>query len=80
MSDKYFADTNVLVYSFDTCDPAKQQVAQTLLETLGSAGNLTLSTQVLQEFFVTVIRKLKPPLTPEYAYELVENFACYPLM
>jgi len=80
MSDKYFVDTNVLVYAFDSSEPTKQHIAQQLLETWGSAGNLTLSTQVLQEFFVTITRKLKPPLSPELAYELVENFAYYPLV
>jgi len=80
MNDKYFADTNLLVYAFDNREPDKQQIAQSLLNTFGSAGNLTLSTQVLQEFFVAVTRKLTPPLSSETAYELVENFTCYPLV
>ncbi len=70
MSDKYFVDTNVLVYVFDTSEPDKQKIAHNLLDTLGCASNLTLSTQVLQEFFVAVTRKLKPPLAAETAYEL----------
>ena len=80
MSDKYFADTNVLVYAFDSKEPAKQQIALNLLDGFGSTGNLTLSTQVLQEFFVAVTRKLTPPLSAETAYELVENLVCYPLV
>lgn len=80
MNDKYFADTNILVYAFDNRDPVKQKVAQNLLETIGSTGNLTLSTQVLQEFFVTITRKLKPPIPITTAYELVENFTYYPLV
>ncbi|MBT8421337.1 MAG: hypothetical protein KJO08_10840 [Gammaproteobacteria bacterium] len=67
MNDKYFADTNLLVYAFDNREPNKQQIAQSLLNTFGSAGNLTLSTQVLQEFFVAVTRKLTPPLSSETA-------------
>lgn len=80
MNDKYFADTNILVYAFDNRDPVKQKIAQNLLETIGSTGNLVLSTQVLQEFFVTITRKLKPPFPISTAYELIENFACYPLV
>jgi predicted nucleic acid-binding protein len=34
MNDKYFADTNILVYAFDNRDPVKQKVAQNLLETI----------------------------------------------
>ena len=80
MNDKYFADTNILVYAFDNRDPVKQKISQNLLETIGSTGNLTLSTQVLQEFFVTITRKLKPPFSIATAHELVENFIYYPLV
>jgi len=80
MNDKYFADTNILVYAFDNRDPVKQKISQNLLETIGSTGNLTLSTQVLQEFFVTITRKLKPSFSIATAYELVENFTYYPLV
>jgi len=31
MNDKYFADTNILVYAFDNHDPVKQKIAQNLL-------------------------------------------------
>jgi len=80
MSDKYFADTNILVYAFDKREPEKQQIAQEILITLGSSYNLTISTQVLQEFFVTITRKLQPAFSFEVAYELVEEFACYPIV
>ena len=79
MSGKYFADTNVLVYAFDNSDPEKQKVAQQLLEKYGNTGELMVSTQVLQEFFVTVTRKLKPPLATEVAQQLVQSFSHYPV-
>lgn len=75
-----FADTNVLVYAFDTSTPDKQRIAQQLLQQEGSRGKLILSTQVLQEFFVTVTRKLPQPLSLETAYEAVRNLAEYPLV
>nr|VFK57944.1 MAG: hypothetical protein BECKTUN1418F_GA0071002_11307 [Candidatus Kentron sp. TUN]VFK66898.1 MAG: hypothetical protein BECKTUN1418E_GA0071001_11267 [Candidatus Kentron sp. TUN] len=68
MNDKYFADTNLLVYAFDNREPEKQKIAQGLLNTFGSAGNLTLITQVLQEFFVAVTRKLTPPLSAKTGF------------
>ncbi len=63
MSDnKKFADTNVLVYAFDSSEPKKQNTAQNLLKNDGSQGRIILSTQVLQEFFVVVTHKL--PINP----------------
>lgn len=62
MSDKTFLDTNVLVYRFDDDEPAKQARAREILDTEGPRGSLVLSTQVLQEFYVTVTRKLARPL------------------
>ena len=43
-------------------------------------GNLVLSTQVLQEFFAVVTRKLKTSLSLADAREAVEGFAAYPLV
>lgn len=71
-----FADTNVLVYAFDTSTPDKQRIAQQILQLEGSHGKLILSTQVLQEFFVTVTRKLLQPRSLEIAYEAVRNKIC----
>jgi predicted nucleic acid-binding protein len=62
MSDRAFLDTNVVVYAFDADAPSKQEVARRLLEDLATGGRCVVSTQVLQEFFVTVTRKLAVPL------------------
>lgn len=80
MSDKKFADSNVLVYAFDGSDSKKQNIAQNLLKKEGSQGKLIISTQVLQEFFVVVTRKLSKPLSVDEAYHAVSNFAEYPLV
>jgi predicted nucleic acid-binding protein len=60
MSGRTFVDTNVLVYLFDSDEPAKRETARRVLEEEGDG--LVLSTQVLQEFYVTVTRKLGRPL------------------
>lgn len=80
MSVKYFADTNILVYAFDSSEPEKQEIAQQMLERYGNAGELMLSTQVLQEFFVTVTHKLTKPLSAETAQSLVRSFSLYPVV
>lgn len=73
-----FLDTNVLVYAFDETSPAKQERALRLLsgEVPGIAvEDLVISTQVLQEFYVTVVRKLARPLSEEMAERAVDRFA-----
>jgi predicted nucleic acid-binding protein len=59
MTDRVFFDTNILVYFHDTREPDKQRVAEQLLRTHLADRRLVLSTQVLQEFFVTVTQKLR---------------------
>jgi predicted nucleic acid-binding protein len=72
---KAFFDTNVLVYLFDGDAPAKKTRARELLAESTSRGETVLSTQVLQEFYVTVTRKLATPLDAGTARAAVEAFA-----
>ena len=69
-----FFDTNVLVYLFDADAPNKQAQARKLVKQHILAGDGLISTQVLQEFYVTVTRKLSKPLEPSQAYQAVQNF------
>lgn len=59
MSARSFFDTNVLVYADDKAAPAKQRRALDLLAEHRRAGTGVVSLQVLQEYFVTVTRKLR---------------------
>ena len=77
---KYFFDTNVLVYLFDADSPDKRKRARALFQAHAGAGDILLSTQVLQEFYVVVTRKLARPLDAAAATEVVENFAKLPLV
>ena len=61
MSGRSFLDTNILVYSDDHDETAKQATALGILEESRLAGRGVLSTQVLQEYFVSVIKKLGVP-------------------
>ncbi len=58
MSVRNFFDTNVLVYADDKSAPAKQKRAVELVAEHRRSGTGVLSLQVLQEYFVTVTRKL----------------------
>lgn len=59
-----FFDTNILVYADDLAADAKRERALALLEQHVAAGTAVLSTQVLQEYYVSATRKLGvPPAT-----------------
>ncbi len=59
-----FLDTNVLVYAYDTSEPAKRRVARALLAR-AIIGELVTSTQVLAEFASTMLHKPKHAASPE---------------
>jgi predicted nucleic acid-binding protein len=68
-----FVDTNVLLYAISG-DPEEQEKARRANELL-SAGEVALSVQVLQEFYVQATRQSRADrLTDEQAAALVESF------
>lgn len=66
MSDKYFIDTNILIYSFDETALEKQKVAQQIIQNALTNGSGVISSQVIQEFFNVAIRKFFSPMSLEY--------------
>ena len=58
MSVRSFFDTNVLIYADDKAAPAKQRQSLNLLAEHRRAKSGVVSSQVLQEYFVTVTKKL----------------------
>lgn len=68
-----FVDTNVLVYARDASELVKQPLALSWLDMLWESNRGRLSIQVLNEFYVTVTRKLNPGLTLEEAREDVRG-------
>jgi predicted nucleic acid-binding protein len=73
MSARSFFDTNVLVYADDKATPAKQRRALDLVAEHRRAATGVVSLQVLQEYFVTVTRKLH--VDPSIARRKVELLA-----
>ncbi|MDQ6972434.1 MAG: PIN domain-containing protein [Mariprofundaceae bacterium] len=67
MSDKCFVDTNIFVYSRDASEPEKQDKAKLWLTQLWQQEAGRISTQVMNEYYVTVTQKLKPGLSKEQA-------------
>jgi predicted nucleic acid-binding protein len=58
MAGRSFLDTNVLVYTDDDDSPAKRRRALDLFAECRRSRQGVVSTQVLQEYFVTSTRKL----------------------
>lgn len=69
-----FVDTNILVYAEDRDAGSKHTIARDLVADLWRSGEGVLSIQVLQEFFVTVTRKMSRPLPPEEALVIIEQY------
>ncbi|MBV8114355.1 MAG: PIN domain-containing protein [Silvibacterium sp.] len=67
MSDKYFLDTNVLIYSFDENDANKAKRASELIRQALATNNGVVSYQVVQEFFSFALRKAADPMTTREA-------------
>jgi predicted nucleic acid-binding protein len=76
-----FVDTNILVYAEDRdAGGSKHTIARDLVADLWRSGEGVLSVQVLQEFFVTVTRKMKRPLQPPEALAIVEQYLTWRLV
>lgn len=75
-----FLDTNVLVYAFDDSSVAKQTLARELIASLARDDRALVSTQVLQEFYAVVTRKLQTPIPEDVAQEAVETLLVLPIV
>lgn len=62
-----FVDTNLLVYARDTGAGDKHAHARAWMDRLWQTAEGRLSTQVLNEYYVTVTRKLEPGMTTDDA-------------
>lgn len=72
-----FVDTNILVYPFDAQDPRKQAIAERRVADLIKTGEIVVSTQVLQELFVTLRRKFEVQLGSDQTDRIVRDVAEY---
>lgn len=72
--DKIFVDTNILVYSHDVDAEQKHQIAQNILLELWQNRNGVLSVQVLQEFYVTMTRKVLHPVPPNRVRNIIRDY------
>jgi len=77
MSGVAFVDSNDLIYAHDRDAGPRRHRARQLCEQLWRDRSGCLSVQVLQEFYVTVTRKLRTPLARAQAREIVRAYATW---
>jgi predicted nucleic acid-binding protein len=77
MSDKFFVDTNILVYAHDRAAAVKHERARSLIEKLWNSGGGVLSTQVLQELCVNLRRKTAQPPSIEQTRGLPQDYSSW---
>jgi predicted nucleic acid-binding protein len=73
MSAFVFVDTNVFVYARDSREAAKQRLAEESLERLWKERTGRTSVQVLNECYWNLTRKIKPALSADKAWDLVQS-------
>ena len=62
MSDRFFLDTNIFVYSFDRSAPAKAGKAENLIAKAIETQKGVVSYQVVQEFFNVALKRFSHPM------------------
>lgn len=80
MSDKYFVDTNILIYAHERSAGIKHERARQLIERLWLSGQGVLSTQVLQELCINLRRKLAKPLPVEEIRRLIQDYLSWEIV
>jgi len=74
MSDRYFVDTNILMYAHDASAGSKHERAKALVEELWRDRTGVVSTQVLQELSVNLRKKVRRPLDGKATRDIVADY------
>ena len=80
MSDRTFVDTNILVYAHDADAGEKHATAAKSIADLWESKNGIISTQVLQELYITLTRKATTPLARSIARRLIRNYLTWEMV
>jgi len=85
MADKYFVDTNILIYAHDRSIGIKHERARQIIEHLRAQHSLptgpqVLSTQVLQEFCINLRRKVARPLPVGEIRQLLQDYLSWEIV
>lgn len=69
---KIFIDTNLIVYTLDKSNVYKQERARNIIRKIVDVHQLVISTQVIKEFYVVAINKMKAD--PIIVKNILHNF------
>lgn len=72
-----FVDTNVFVYERDATEKSKQKRARDWIAHLWDSRQGRISYQILREFYVTVVYKLKPGVEASEARAIVRELSVW---
>lgn len=74
MSDKFFLDTNIFIYSIDASpgESRKREIAREKVKEHIRNESGTISIQVLQEFYNVATQKIQAPISSEEALEYMQ--------
>ena len=73
MNDRFFVDTNLLVYAYDRAAGSKHNLAVQLFQRIFSTGTGVISTQVLQELAVCLRRKVAKRLSSSEIQKVISE-------
>ena len=79
MSGKVFVDTNILIYAHDLDAGQRNTLSADILRDLWENRTGIISTQVLQEFYVNVTRKIENPVPKSKARGIIESYLAWPV-
>jgi predicted nucleic acid-binding protein len=80
MADKFFVDTNILIYAHDPRAGRKHERARQLIERLWRTGEGVLSTQILQELCVNLRRKVARPVPIDEIRRLIQDYLSWEIV
>lgn len=75
MPGRVFLDANIFAYAQDAGAPDKQRRSREVIAALAESGDGVISTQVMQEFYVTATRKIGVP--PLVAKGVLKTFTVF---
>ena len=79
MKGKAFVDTNILIYAHDLDAGRRNRISVKILRDLWENRTGIISTQVLQEFYVNITRKIPNPLSKSQARGIIESYIVWPV-
>ena len=79
MRERVFVDSTILIHAHDLEAGEKRAIAEHVLRQLWQDENGTLSTQVLQEFYVHITRNIATPVSRRDARDLINAYRVWPV-